>query len=142
MDQPKCRTCGERHRLGPCPQDAKVSCVGGAAVARRSHKPKVEGSIPSPATSSQKGKPDGTAKNRKPSPQGRGDLENKTVCRSDQPQSVSALDTSADVSRGARVKPVKSPGKLKRGRPKIEGARPWEAEGVSRRTWYRRKAGK
>lgn len=28
----------------------------------------------------------------------------------------------------------------KRGRPKAEGERPWEAEGVSRRTWFRRKA--
>jgi hypothetical protein len=28
-----------------------------------------------------------------------------------------------------------------RGRPKAEGERPWEAAGMSRRTWYRRKAG-
>lgn len=28
----------------------------------------------------------------------------------------------------------------KRGRPKVEGARPWEAAGISRRTYYRRKA--
>jgi hypothetical protein len=27
---------------------------------------------------------------------------------------------------------------LRRGRPRIEGARPWEAEGISRRTWERR----
>ena len=27
-----------------------------------------------------------------------------------------------------------------RGRPKVEGERPWEAEGLSRRTWYRRQA--
>jgi hypothetical protein len=27
-----------------------------------------------------------------------------------------------------------------RGRPKVEGERPWEAAGMSRRTWYRRKA--
>ena len=26
----------------------------------------------------------------------------------------------------------------KRGRPRIEGVRPWQAEGVSRRTWERR----
>lgn len=26
-----------------------------------------------------------------------------------------------------------------RGRPKVEGQRPWEAEGVSRMTWWRRK---
>lgn len=29
--------------------------------------------------------------------------------------------------------------KLKRGRPKIIGKRAWEVEGISRRTWYRRK---
>ncbi len=28
--------------------------------------------------------------------------------------------------------------KLSRGRPKITAARPWETEGISRRTWYRR----
>jgi hypothetical protein len=28
-----------------------------------------------------------------------------------------------------------------RGRPKVEGERPWEAAGMSRRTWYRQKAG-
>jgi hypothetical protein len=29
----------------------------------------------------------------------------------------------------------------KRGRPKVEGERPWEAEGISRRTWERRRKG-
>jgi hypothetical protein len=29
---------------------------------------------------------------------------------------------------------------LKRGRPKIPGPRPWDLEGVSRRTWYRWKS--
>lgn len=28
--------------------------------------------------------------------------------------------------------------KRKPGRPKVEGLRPWETEGISRRTWYRR----
>jgi hypothetical protein len=27
-----------------------------------------------------------------------------------------------------------------RGRPKVGGERPWEAAGLSRRTWYRRQA--
>jgi hypothetical protein len=35
----------------------------------------------------------------------------------------------------AEAKPPKG-----RGRPKVEGERPWEAAGMSRRTWYRRKA--
>jgi hypothetical protein len=30
--------------------------------------------------------------------------------------------------------------KKARGRPKAEGGRPWEAAGMSRRTWYRKKA--
>ena len=29
--------------------------------------------------------------------------------------------------------------KAKRGRPQIKGGRPWDEEGISRRTWYRRK---
>jgi hypothetical protein len=31
------------------------------------------------------------------------------------------------------------PGKKGRGRPKIVGVRPWEAEGICRALWYRRK---
>lgn len=39
------------------------------------------------------------------------------------------------------VKPAlsSSTGKLRRGRPKVEGVRPWEAAGMSRRTWERRR---
>jgi hypothetical protein len=39
---------------------------------------------------------------------------------------------------GAGVAPGPSGAKPKRGRPKVEGVRQWEAEGVARRTWYRR----
>ena len=31
-------------------------------------------------------------------------------------------------------------GKRGPGRPKIEGTRPWEAAGMSKRSWYRKKA--
>lgn len=31
-----------------------------------------------------------------------------------------------------------APINLKRGRPKITAPRPWDSEGMSRRTWYRR----
>lgn len=31
------------------------------------------------------------------------------------------------------------PAKLKRGRPTITAPRPWDSEGMSRRTWYRRR---
>jgi hypothetical protein len=42
---------------------------------------------------------------------------------------------SAAVKGGVGLSPEK-----KRGRPRIEGLRPWEFEGVSRRTWERRRA--
>lgn len=80
---------GPSRRLAPGPQRPQRemlgptnSCVGGAAVARQSHKLKVEGSSPSPAT------------------------------------------------------------KSKRGRPKVEGPRPWDVAGISRAEWYRRQAEK
>lgn len=38
----------------------------------------------------------------------------------------------------AGVAPSPRETKLKRGRPKSTGPKPWEAEGMSRRTWYRR----
>jgi hypothetical protein len=39
----------------------------------------------------------------------------------------------------ASVKALGAESTGKRGRPKVEGDRPWEAEGMSRRTWYRRR---
>jgi hypothetical protein len=49
--------------------------------------------------------------------------------------------------RTAQDRPVPSPKagavalpkKRTRGRPKVQGPRPWEAAGVSRRTWYRQR---
>jgi len=50
------------------------------------------------------------------------------------------LNPFEDAARGRDPgKPVPT---LKPGRPKIAGPRAWEAEGMSRRTWYRRKATK
>jgi hypothetical protein len=37
-----------------------------------------------------------------------------------------------------RQPPAKKP-KGQAGRPRVEGKRPWEAEGISRRTWERRR---
>ena|ERR1700694_2755164 len=45
---------------------------------------------------------------------------------------------SARNATPAGVLPGPSGTKLKRGRPKIEGKRPWELAGMSKRTWYRR----
>jgi hypothetical protein len=37
------------------------------------------------------------------------------------------------------MKKAKPASKRGRGRPKITGPRPWQTEGISRRTWYRRR---
>jgi hypothetical protein len=47
------------------------------------------------------------------------------------------IDKIADAIRTGKL--PATPTKLKRGRPTIVAPRPWEAEGMSRRTWYRRK---
>jgi len=61
--------------------------------------------------------------------------DRRKVSRSDKTQPQSSMAASGDVSRGTQQEPVKPTGKV--GRPKVEGERPWEAEGVSRRTYYR-----
>jgi hypothetical protein len=45
-----------------------------------------------------------------------------------------SLSEMMPAAKAARVE------KKGRGRPKVGGERPWEAAGMSRRTWYRRKA--
>jgi hypothetical protein len=57
MEVDRCKICGAnlamvgiRHRCIPRMEPKPEDSVGGAEAARRSHKPKVEGSIPSPAT--------------------------------------------------------------------------------------------
>jgi hypothetical protein len=43
-------------------------------------------------------------------------------------------------SQRAEQRPSKTaPVKRGRGRPKVEGQRPWQAEGISRASWYRRR---
>lgn len=47
--------------------------------------------------------------------------------------------TAQDLGQPSKVAEVAIP-KRGRGRPKVQGKRPWEIEGIPRRTWYRRKA--
>ena len=53
-------------------------------------------------------------------------------------EASSAPNPSSRGSRPPASVPSVSAAKRGPGRPKIEGDRPWEVEGVSRRTWYRR----
>lgn len=64
------------------------------------------------------------------------------------PKSVRLAQPGGIIATGAGIKPGPSEANSKRGgRPlakdadkALERTRPWEAEGISRRTWYRRKA--
>ena len=51
---------------------------------------------------------------------------------------ASLIDTINDLSK--RLQGAEEVGVRRRGRPKAQGERPWEAAGMSRATWYRRKA--
>jgi len=53
---------------------------------------------------------------------------------------IEGLKEAVAVARG-EIEPAKLT-VLKRGRPKIVELRPWETEGISRRTWYRRQKDK
>src|ERR1700683_4822340 len=53
MDLPKCRICGERHRLGGCPS-MQTKSARSSEVEPRSHKPRVAGSKPAGSTKSKK----------------------------------------------------------------------------------------
>ena len=46
---------------------------------------------------------------------------------------VRASHQKPEQSKAAVPAPIRA-----RGRPKVEGKRPWELEGIPRRTWYRR----
>jgi len=44
---------------------------------------------------------------------------------------------TVDIGAAERLPPANSNRKV--GRPKVEGVRPWDAEGISRAVWFRRK---
>lgn len=68
----------------------------------------------------------------------------RPVSRADQAQPIAKVAASQDLPRGPRVQPVGPAGsvKAKRGRPRLgeTPAKPWEALGMSERTYYRRQA--
>lgn len=98
MDFPKCKICGELHRLGSCAQTKPRAVTRGVFAG-------VDIASDERGVSGHAGKE-----------------------RSEPDQPVSGVQ----ISNG--------PPPLKRGRPTITAPRPWDSEGMSRRTWYRRKA--
>lgn len=81
--------------------------------------------------------------NQKPNENRNDDFERRNagllVQGADQTQSVQEMGRSADLSGSAGQVSVQPPRPLKRGRPTITAPRPWDSEGMSRRTWYRRR---
>jgi hypothetical protein len=117
MDLPRCKICGERHRLGFCPglEDLPVVC-------------KICGN-----------------RHGGPCPQVNAEVSSALLARQ-------RKATPETVTRGAPpatpyIESVKPPRVSRHtlGRPKgdarwktLEAQAPWKAEGVSRRTWYRK----
>lgn len=104
MELSKCRICGERHRLGGCPESATHAKALGDAKRREKN-----------------------------------ETDNRsTVSKADKSPSRTAVAMDASASPQGHGRTAVT--KLKRGRPTITAPRPWDSEGMSRRTWYRRRA--
>ena len=168
MDQPKCRTCGERHRAGPCP--AHQSSRGGAESRSAGHikgtgiRPSELGTVGKGRHRTSSGKQEaGTGMKRKAtqtpgslpsfgptdSPQagvapGPREAKPSAGAKSQKPTKAMAAKVSGDRT-GSSILPTGA--NPKRGRPlakdkdkTAEAVKPWVAAEVSRATWYRRKA--
>jgi len=115
MDFPKCKICGERHRLGACPS------LSSSRDPIRMRKSAVGLSVETdPATG-------GTAREAS--------IARQTE-EIDKPQSGKEHRPNP---REAKL-PFRRPLASERNKT-LTAQKPWEAEGMSRRTWYRRKAG-
>lgn len=164
MDLPKCRTCGERHRLGPCPSSqtksrggAESRSAGNVTQATGSAVPGVplrQGDMISPkvllAARVAPGPRDTNPNikqeksNAKASSRPKSKAANGRIPQTDPAQSKPQMEASKNIPAGPRAESVKPTGAiaLKRGRPKLSGPRPWEIAGMSKRTYYRRQAEK
>jgi hypothetical protein len=124
MELAKCRTCGERHSVGPCPQSLSL----------RSRSQQGQGASRKPEDS-HRGHPHhaggGTSSG------GDGGVGDKSV----EPREL-APSGARQVGSAKATQPT--PPDLPRGRPRIGEERasrkPWAERGMSRATWYRRRA--
>lgn len=168
MDLPKCRTCGERHRLGPCPSSQTKSRGGvesrHANAGERRSQESVLGNRPAVPTATTAKTTTGRGSlarvapgprdtnpnikqeksNAKASSRPKSEAPRGRIPRPDPAQQKPRMDAGKNVPARPRAESVKPTGAiaLKRGRPKLSGPRPWEIAGISKRTYYRRQAGK
>jgi hypothetical protein len=125
MDAPKCRLCGQRH-WGACANSPSVRAIAG----ERGHtalRP-LPAAAKAQVKASAKVKPKGKAK--KPGKKAEKAAAKRAVAR--EYKNPSAFFNKEGSKRG---RPLASEAHLS-----VEHNKPWEAEGMSRRTWYRRKA--
>lgn len=125
----RCKDCGANLAM----VGLRHRCVPGAAQALADAKAREQKESKHESEADRKKVPVGT---RHPDRRNDRLLVSRTSAVEPKPE----VGTSVDVSGGSGQVAEHRTGPLKRGRPKVEGPRPWEAEGVSRRTWYRRKA--
>lgn len=134
MDHPKCRTCGERHRLGHCPKG-----FGGIREKLgRALKPAAE--VEAKAKEIHERKRESDAAIAKP-----GRKAGKAA--KDMKARASRVAAGRTVAKAAGAKA--SAAKVKRGRPRIgeekktiAARKPWIALKMSERTWWRRQSEK
>ncbi len=72
----------------------------------------------------------------------RNDEDNRSTARKADKsphRAVGSGDVRLGEIKGDRSIDLRPTAKLKSGRPRITEQRPWEAEGISRRTWYRKR---
>lgn len=167
MDFAKCKTCGERHRAGPCPKFQSSRGGGESRPAGTRDRPAepsraVTRAAPDVATNRGKASQARERKDAGLAPGTRGaKLErssaveqaavNRQVGGSIPPtpaksparrQAVKASGFGPDIGGSNPPAPAKDP----RGRPRkeitkdVSGPRPWEKLGMSERTWWRRQA--
>lgn len=142
MKQPKCRTCGQEHRIGPCPEFTKSRGSVESKVVRGGSRRPLEhasGSIPSSDGLSGKTGKDALAgipkgvKSAQPTARNRRNPE--------KPETAYSTDRQvAGVASGPR-EPTRKGRPLAKDRPhSLAATEPWKQKGMSRSTWFRYRA--
>lgn len=146
MELPKCRTCGERHRLGPCKPPANQIRARSSTVEPAVHSGHDVGSNPAAPTTGASGldRPRSRSALQLATSQAAGAGSNPKSRRSD-PGHHKA--TKPDDNHSGQPHNVGVGTKPRRGPPRIEDRgktltdlEPWKAKGMSRSTWYRRQS--
>ena len=150
MDLPKCRICGDKHRLGGCPSNATKSrgsrneiADPDAPVARQSSRSESQKVQPSDhrAQAGVASRPRGTKPAKKAKPKKKGKTKKnlpatptvkvgKPVAR----EAVIAAIENGAIEKAIRVGPPRKGEEHKT----LTATKPWEKLGMSRPSWYRK----